>query len=242
MTYKRTLIENVLDVIGALFDGVWEEHHHHHGMYHGTYHRLPETLVSYEIELVPNDGLPNVKIILKPRRFQSTRRSDTFTFTINRGRTYVLDNDRVFKERLGRALGPYNTFHSGGAKETYTDDEYYSEFLIDAHGNIHTSNVSSSRSRFPSTGIPTGSRSLKSKDYTVSGSQRKLRNGILQMALEDTASSKMVYVKNDPTDIIAPLESWKRLIGQVHPLTRQPLGHSNLRKVKTIGKIIKKRR
>lgn len=236
------MIENVLDVIDALFDGVWEEHHHHHGMYHGTYHRLPETLVSYEIELVPNGGLPNVKIVLEPRRFQSTRRSDTFTFRINRGRTYVLDDERVFKERLGRALGPYHTFHSVGAKETYSDDEYYSEFLIDADGNIHASNVSSSRSQFMSTGIPTGSRSLKSKDYTVSGSQRKLRNGILQMALEDTASSKMVYVKNDPTDIVAPLDTWKKVHGQIHPLTRKKLGASDLRKVKTIGKIIKKKK
>ena len=69
------------------------------------------------------------------------------------------------------------------------------------------------------------------------------------MELEDTASSrppKMVYAKingkNDPTKLLAPLESWKQLPGQLHPLLRHPLGHSDLRKVKTIGKIIKKKR
>ena len=103
--------------------------------------------------------------------------------------------------------------------------------------------------------VKTGSRSLHSSNYTGSGSHKKLRNGILQTELENTASShpKMVYVKGDPTRLLAPMESWKRLPGQLHPLTRQPLGHSNLRKVKniasslgahkTIGKkIIKKRR
>jgi len=103
--------------------------------------------------------------------------------------------------------------------------------------------------------VKTGSRSLHSSNYTGSGSHKKLRNGILQTELENTASShpKMVYVKGDPTRLLAPLESWKRLPGQLHPLTRQPLGHSDLRKVKniasslgvhkTIGKkIIKKRR
>jgi hypothetical protein len=61
--------------------------------------------------------------------------------------------------------------------------------------------------------------------------------------LEDTASSrppKMVYVHGDPTHTLAPFESWKQLPGQLHPLTRQPLGHSDLRKVK-MGKIIKKK-
>jgi len=93
--------------------------------------------------------------------------------------------------------------------------------------------------------VKTGSRSLRSQNYTGSGSKRKLRNGILQIELENTASSKphtMVYVKNDPTKLLAPMESWKRLPGQLHPLTRQHLGHSDLRKVKTIGKIIKKKK
>jgi len=93
--------------------------------------------------------------------------------------------------------------------------------------------------------VKTGSRSLHSSNYTGSGSHKKLRNGILQTELENTASSKphtMVYVKNDPTKLLAPLESWKRLPGQLHPLTRQPLGHTNLRKVKTIGKIMKKKK
>ena len=92
--------------------------------------------------------------------------------------------------------------------------------------------------------VKTGSRSLRSQNYTGSGSHRQLRNGILQTELENTASShpKMVYVKGDPTRLLAPMESWKRLPGQLHPLTRQPLGHSNLRKVKTIGKIIKKKK
>ena len=93
--------------------------------------------------------------------------------------------------------------------------------------------------------VKTGNRSLRSQNYTGSGSQKKLRNGITMMELEDTASSRpptMVYVKNDPTKLLAPLESWKQLPGQVHPLTRHPLGHSDLRKVKTLGKIIKKKK
>ena len=93
--------------------------------------------------------------------------------------------------------------------------------------------------------VKTGSRSLRSGNYTGSGSHKKLRNGITMTELENTASSRqptMVYVRGDPTKLLAPLESWKRLPGQLHPLTRQPLGHSDLRKVKTIGKIIKKKK
>ena len=102
-----------------------------------------------------------------------------------------------------------------------------------------------SRSKFTSS-VATGSRSLHSGDYTAgSGSQRKLRNGILQTEIENTASSsrppKMVYVKNDPTKTLAPMSSWKQLPGQIHPTTRQKLGHSDLRKVR-VGKIIKKKK
>ncbi len=91
------------------------------------------------------------------------------------------------------------------------------------------------RSPFTSS-VKTGSRSLRSSNYTGSGSRKKLRNGILMTELENTASSskptRMVYVKNDPTQLLAPMESWKQLPGQIHPLTRKPLGRSNLRKAK----------
>jgi hypothetical protein len=96
------------------------------------------------------------------------------------------------------------------------------------------------RSLFDSS-IKTGSRSLHSQNYT--GSRRKLRNGITMTELENTASSsnpRMVYVKNDPTKLLAPMSSWKQLPGQVHPMSRQKLGRSDLRKV--ARKVIAKRK
>jgi hypothetical protein len=100
------------------------------------------------------------------------------------------------------------------------------------------------KSQFGST-VQTGSRSLRSSNYTGPTHDKKLRDGILMMDVENTASSHpptMVYAKNDPTKLLAPLSSWKQLPGQVHPTTRKKLGHSDLRKVKSVARKELKRR
>jgi hypothetical protein len=99
------------------------------------------------------------------------------------------------------------------------------------------------KSQFGST-VQTGSRSLRSSNYTGPTHDKKLRDGILMLDVDNTASSHpptMVYAKNDPTKLVAPLSSWKQLPGQVHPTTRKKLGHSDLRKVR-VGKIVKKKK
>ena len=112
-----------------------------------------------------------------------------------------------------------------------------------------------SRSTFPSTSskIKSGhSFSFRSGHFTGDGAKVKLKNGITQLDLDNTlrntASSSprdpLVYAHTpaggrDPTRLLAPLSSFRKLGGQKHPTlgnhatpeTRYQLGASNLRKI-----------
>jgi len=216
-----------------------------------------------EIELVSH-GHPNIVMIIKPRTTHSPVTfqigtgprhpmsdilsqlqrvipvgrifSDVLVISATTTHVYDVDSDGTLFYGINAPSSPSTRVrgstptHSGSIPENAFDMPAYRAPSIE-------------KSHFRSS-VKTGSRSLRSQNYTGSGSHRQLRNGILQTELENTASShpKMVYVKGDPTRLLAPMESWKQLPGQLHPLTRQPLGHSDLRKVKTIGKIIKKKK
>lgn len=101
--------------------------------------------------------------------------------------------------------------------------------------------------------VKTGhSFAFKSGHFTGSGSNVKIKNGITQLELENTANSGGAYKKNplvyvhtakgrDPTGLVAPLSSFRMLGGQVHPVLgnreekeksiRYQMGHRNLRKI-----------
>jgi hypothetical protein len=157
------------------------------------------------------------------------------------GHTYSVNDDGVL-ELLHEAETSSPTSsserHTGSSSSSVTP----SSWSIPYEYTYHPPPIA--KSQFGST-VQTGSRSLRSSNYTGPTHYKKLRDGILMMDVDNTASSHpptMVYAKNDPTKLLAPLSSWKQLPGQVHPTTRKKLGHSDLRKVKSVARKELKRR